>query len=149
MPKSATGESQVVLYTRDGKCLFMVLRNQQLMQSDLVDGGVFFVEARNYRGLPQFFENCLVGFIDDDGIGRLGVSYFIDYRNKVAHLWRLREGCMLDCACQTRTKQCKQRLCGFHERFEPHRHCFSSKESEKLFWFLNQLQPASYLVSSP
>ena len=54
------------------------MRNQQILVTDAFDGCVFFVEARNYRAIPQFFENCLVGF-NDDGVGQLGVTFFIDF----------------------------------------------------------------------
>ena len=79
----------------------------------------------------------------------MGITYFVDYKCKEIHLWKLREGCTLDCNCATRGSMCNNRLCGFTNRFEPHCLSFVSKHREKTFWFLNQLQPASYLVSSP
>ena len=98
MPSQAQGETRIFLYTEQHQLITFVLKDQQLLEEDAIRGCVYFYEARNYCRVPQFYENCLVGFLKD-GIGRLGITYYIDYKPKVAHVWMLKTGMGLDCSC--------------------------------------------------
>ena len=145
MVVSCIGSCRLFLLTSHNSFISFILENQRLEKGDELQDGVYFIESRNNRVTNESFGNCLVA-VEIAGIWQLAITYSLEFKKNLAHLWVLRTGKGLDCSCSPSTTECTTRLCGFNDRFESK--TVQLVSMNKLFP-LNQLYSVPWIRSKP